>query len=63
MIIIIIIIIILFIQKMKTRRGIVTNVHEYNGTLFGKPALFKMTSVNIKFYILMDLLIFLPEKL
>jgi len=32
---------------MKTRRGIATNVHEYHGTLFGKPALFKMTSVNI----------------
>ncbi|OUM66028.1 hypothetical protein PIROE2DRAFT_6826 [Piromyces sp. E2] len=30
---------------MKTRRGIATNVHEYHGTLFGKPAFFKMTSV------------------
>ncbi|ORX86072.1 prokaryotic type I DNA topoisomerase, partial [Anaeromyces robustus] len=32
-------------NHMKTRRGIATNVHEFNGTLFGKQALFKMTSV------------------
>jgi len=32
---------------MKTRRGIATNVHEFNGMLFGKPAYFKMTSVHI----------------